>query len=314
MAVGVKVGKQASKGSAASTFISVPAAFDSKFIKENRVVEEVRDGQDVRYAVLPGLEREEWSIGQSHIYDDAIGALLNGLLGAPTTTHGGTGNTAHTNTYNFENSTSYLTLQAIQPRRSVEPYQIIDGVVNTMQFQFDAEGVVSFACDGMGVGRTSIAAPTYSFGTRAPFTAWRGTCTIDSVANAKIRKGTVAITRNRKPLYTLDNTVDPNNWSYGARAVDFDITLDFSAVTEYDYFRNNSTKALKFSFADDQLISTSGLTSLFSIELKKVAFETGEIDTNEDLPSLNLKGKALFDSSSSETIEVVVRSGTDFSV
>lgn len=311
MAVGVKVGRQTTAGSAASTFISVPAAFDSKYVKENRVVEEVRSGQDVRYSVIPGLEREEWTIGQSHIYDDSVGALLNGLFGTAVSTPGGTGNTAYTNVWNFTDSTPYLTLQAIQPRRSTEPYQIVDAVVNSMQFAFEAEGVVSFACDGMGVGRTSIAAPTYAFGTRAPFTAWRGTATIDSVANAKIRKGTIGITRNRKPLYTLANSVDPNTWSYGARAVDFDITLDFSSVTEYDYFRNNSTKALKFSFADDQTISTSGLTGLFSVELFKVAFETGEIDTNEDLPSLNLKGKALVDSAG-KTIEVTVRSGTDF--
>jgi len=312
MAVGVKVGKQGTAGTAASTFISVPAAFDSKYVKENRVVEEVRSGQDVRFSVLPGLEREEWTIGQSHIYDDSLGAVLNGLFGTAVSTAGaGAAAPAITNVWTFTDSTPYLTLQAIQPRRSVEPYQIVDAVVNSMQFAFEAEGVVSFACDGMGVGRTSIAAPTYAFSTRAPFTAWRGTATIDGAANAKIRKGTIGITRNRKPLYTLANSTDPNTWSYGARAVDFDMTIDFSSITEYDYFRNNTTKALKFSFADDQTISTSGLTGLFSVELFKVAFETGEIDTNEDLPSVNLKGKALVDSAG-KTIEVTVRSGTNF--
>jgi hypothetical protein len=120
------------------------------------------------------------------------------------------------------------------------------------------------------------------------------------------------LTRNRKAFYTLANSVDPSNYSYGARAVDFEVVIDFSSVTEYDYFRNNSTKALKFSFSDDQLISTSGLTGLFSVELKKVAFETGEIDSGEDLPSLSLKGKALVDTTG--TIEITVRSGVDYTV
>jgi hypothetical protein len=115
------------------------------------------------------------------------------------------------------------------------------------------------------------------------------------VANAKIRKASIGLTRNRKPFYTLANSADPSNFSYGARAVDFEVVIDFSSVTEYDYFRNNNTKNLKFSFSDDQLISTSGLTGLFSVELKKVAFEAADIDTNEDLPSVSLKGKALVD-------------------
>ena len=316
MSIGVLVGAESTAGTAAATLVSLPADFTAKLNKANTTVEEVRSGQDIHFTTRPGVEFEEWSIVDSAIYYDTFGVILAAAMGAPTVTAAGV--TGFSNAFKFADSPKTLTFHTTQPRRATEPYKLTNAVVDKLTISFDAEGNLTYNSAGFAKTRTtaSVSAPTFAFSSVAPFVAWKGQVAFNSAAlgsYAKLKKGSISITRNRKPMFTVNNVATANQYATGARMVEFDLTCDFVTVGEFDKFRNGTTDSLtiKWSHPTDTF-GSSPVSQVLQVKLGTVYIEDAQIDTSADLPEVSLKGKALYNSSDASLAVVTLECITSF--
>ena len=314
MSIGVLVGRQTAVGTAAATLNTVAADFSSKLVKANVAVEEVRNGQDIHFAKREGVSYEEWTVGDSAVYHDTVGYWLSNAMGTPTNTAAGS---AFTSVFKFTDAPNALTLKTTQPRRATEAYQIKDAVVDKMGFTFEAEGTLTYNVNGFGLTRATTTAPTFTNSTINPFVAWKGQVAFNGVAlgsYAKLKKGSINITRNRKPLFTVNNSVDPNTFSTGSRMVEFDLTCDFASVGEYDKYRTAATDSLEilFTLTDGTTIGTPAASPTLKLKIGTAFIEDAEIDTGSDLPEITVKGKALYNASDASLAVVTLYTATNF--
>jgi hypothetical protein len=314
VSIGVQVGAETTAGTAAATLTSVPADFSAKLVKANNVVEEVRSGQDIHFASRPGIEYEEWTVGDSAVYHDTIGLWLGAAVGVPTKAAYST--TGWATTFKFTDTPRTLTLGATQPRRATEGYKIVNAVVDKFVLSFDAEGNLTYNCSGIGKTRTNGYTPTYSFSSVTPFVAWKGQVTFNGSASgayAKLKKGSITFTRNRKAMFTVNNVATPNAFSIGARMVEFDLTCDFVTVGEFDKYRTAATDALTIKWTHPtETVGTGSLPPTLTVKLGTVFIEDAQIDTSADLPEISVKGKALYNSTDASLAVVTVEGLTDF--
>ncbi|CAB4150526.1 hypothetical protein UFOVP570_47 [uncultured Caudovirales phage] len=314
MSIGVLVGRQTAVGTAAATLNTVAADFSSKLVKANVAVEEVRNGQDIHFAKREGVSYEEWTVGDSAVYHDTVGYWLSSAMGTPTNTAAGS---AFTSVFKFTDAPNALTLKTTQPRRATEAYQIKDAVVDKMGFTFEAEGTLTYNVNGFGLTRATTGAPTFTNSTINPFVAWKGQVAFNGSAlgsYAKLKKGSINITRNRKPLFTVNNSVDPNTFSTGSRMVEFDLTCDFASVGEYDKYRTAATDSLEilFTLTDGTTIGTPAASPTLRLKIGTAFIEDAEIDTGSDLPEITVKGKALYNATDASLAVVTLYTATNF--
>jgi hypothetical protein len=316
MSTAVSVGKETTHGTVAAAFTSVPCNFDATLRQNNKFWEEDRSGQDRNFAMTPGQRYIEWQVGETGFYHDTTGFFLCSAMGVPTKT---TVDTIFDNVFKFTDDPASLSMKWQQPRRYTQAYQSLNCVADKFAFQFSAEGDLTWSASGMGLGESEVSQITHSFSTARPLPAWAGTILLNNGAFAKLVSGSVSMTRNRKPFYTINNTQSPNSMSIGARTVEFEIVVDFSAKTEYDYFKAGTTlstgnKGLNMVWTDTGV--TIGTTSnpTLTINMGTVAFETGEIDTGSDFPLVKLSGKALYNSTDASLAVVTIRSSKDYVV
>ena len=313
MSIGVNVGAESTAGTAAATLTSIPADFTAKLVKANSVVEEVRSGQDIHFAGRPGVEYEEWTVGESAVYYDTIGIWLAAALG---TTAASVANGIKTNVFKFADTPKTLTLGATQPRRATEAYKIVNAVVDKFVFTFDAEGNLTYNCSGFGKTRASGYTPSYSFSSVTPFVAWKGQVTFNgSSANAyaKLKKGSITFTRNRKPMFTVNNVATANSYTTGSRMVEFELTCDFASVGEYDKYRTAATDALTIKWSHPtETIGSPAAAPTLEVKIGTAFIEDADIDTSADLPEISVKGKALYNSGDASLAVVTTTSLTDF--
>ena len=315
MSIGVKVGRQTAVGTAAATLATVAADFSSKLVKSNTAVEETRTGQDIHFTKREGVSYEEWTVGDSAIYHDTIGFWLSAAMGTPTNTADGT---AFTSVFKFADSPNALTLETTQPRRATEAYQIKDAVVDKLAISFEADGDLSYNVNGFGLTRTALgSAPTFTNSVINPFVAWKGQVAFNGVAlgsYAKLKKGSITITRNRKPQFTVNNVVNPSTFTTGSRMVEFELTCDFLTVGEFDKYRTAATDSLEilFTISDGTVIGTSATAPTLRLKIGTAFIEDADIDTSSDLPEISLKGKALYNASDASLAVVTLRTEVNF--
>lgn len=315
MSIGVKVGRQTAVGTAAATLATVAADFSSKLVKSNTAVEEARTGQDIHFTKREGVSYEEWTVGDSAVYHDTIGFWLSSAMGTPTNTADGS---AYTSVFKFADSPNALTLETTQPRRATEPYQIKDAVVDKLTISFEADGDLAYNVNGFGKTRTALgSAPTFTNSVINPFVAWKGQVAFNGVAlgsYAKLKKGSITITRNRKPQFTVNNVVDPNTFTTGSRMVEFELTCDFLTVGEFDKYRTAATDSLEilFTITDGTVIGTSATAPTLRLKIGTAFIEDADIDTSSDLPEISLKGKALYNATDASLAVVTLRTEVNF--
>ena len=187
-----------------------------------------------------------------------------------------------------------------------------------MAITFDAEGNLTYNCSGIGKTRDgSAGAPTFAYSSVTPFVAWKGQVAFNGVSlgsYAKLKKGSITFTRNRKPLFTVANAATPAAYTAGARMVEFELTCDFASVGEFDKFRTAATDSLtvKWSHPTETFGSPAQAQTL-SVKLGTVFIEDAQIDTSTDLPEITIKGKALYNSTDASLAVVTLECSVDFS-
>lgn len=311
MSTAVQVGRETTHGTIATTFASVPCNFSAILKQGNKVLDEDRQGQDRNFAMQKGQTYEEFEVSDSGIYHDSIGWWLLSAIGLPTVSTVDT--SAFSNVFKFVDDPRSLSLKWQQPRRSTQAYQSLYAVVDEMEFAFEAEGDLTYSCSGVAMGESEIAAITHTFTDSVPMPAWAGTVTLGGGAFADLVSGKVSIKRNRKPFFTINNTQQPGKMSIGARTVEFELVLDFVTKTQYDIYKAASTQALTINWEDaDSLVGAATQNAEFTINLPKIAYEEGEVDTDPDLPLVKLTGKALYDSVAASIVVLTVISDVDY--
>lgn len=314
MATAVMVGKEATHGTVAAAFTSVPCNFSSTYRQANKVLEEDRQGQDRHFAIVKGQGFNEWEVADSGIYHDTVGFWLMSAMGLPTVT---TTDTIFDNLFKFVDDPRSLSLKWQQPRRYTQAYQSLYGVVDKFSLSFAAEGELTYSCSGIGMGETEVSTLTHSWTTARPMPVWGATVTYNNTAFTKLVSGSFAIARNRKPFWALNNSQAPQSMNIGARTVEVELVIDFSSKAEYDDYKNatvlsTSNKALVIKWVDSGV--TIGTTSNpeFEVTLGSMAYETAEIDTGGDLPLLKVSGKALYNSTLASLASIRVRSSLNY--
>lgn len=304
MSAPVKVGREATHGTVTSNFYSASGNFNSKPVVKNIIPDEQRGGQDINFSIIPGPTSQEWSLEDSPVYHDTVGFFLGGAMGLAASTLLETG--VYSSVFKFTDDPISLSFQWEQPRRFVQGYQSLWNVVDQMTISFEASGLLSFACSGYGKTETEVADPTFSFTTIVPLTAWEGTVTLGGGAFTRLVSGSVTISRNRNPFWTINNTAEPIDMSIGNRTVEFELVVDFNSKTEYDRYKTGGTTALTIKWEDaDVLIGATRKPSL-EVKLGTIGYTAGEIDTGSDFPSAKLSGRALYNGSDASKMVATV--------
>lgn len=306
----VMVGREATHGTVAASFASAPINFNSKLAKANHMPEEQRGGQDVNFAIIPGVTHQEWTVeGDSLVYEDNIGFFLDSAFGLPVSTVVGGETIVWDSVFKFLDDPSSLSIKWTQPRRAVQSYQSLWAVVDKLTVTFEAGGLLKWSCNGVAMSETEVGAIAPAFSVRRPMTAWNGTVTLLGGAYTRLAKGSITISRNRKPYRTINNTADPIDFSIGNRMVEFDLTTDFNVKTTYDDFKGTTpSDALTVTWIDSGTTIGTAANPQFIAKLGTIGWESSEIDTGEDFPQLNLKGKAIYNATDASKAVFTLRS------
>lgn len=316
MSAPVKVGREATHGTIAASFASAPVNFSAKLNKANWMPDEQRGGQDTNFSITPGVQHEEWSIADSPIYEDNFGFFLDSALGLPVSTLVGGETTVWDSVFKLLDDPASLSFQFTQPRRSVQGYQTLFNVVDKLTISFDANGALTFNCTGIGMSESEIATPTFSFSTKRPLAVWSGVVTFLGGGFARLIKGSVTITRNRKAFRTINNTLDPVDMSIGNRMVEFALTADFNTKTAYDKFKSATpTDSLSIIWTDTGTnIGVVPSNPQLTLAMGTMGFAAGSIDDSSDFPAVELTGKAIYNITDASSIVATLRSTKQYSV
>lgn len=282
---------------------------DLKPGQKNRILEEQRGSQDVNFNIVPGRQWSEWSIKDSLIYHDTFGHLLNSAIGCSVETVIET--TALLNTYKFTDDPLSLSLQARQPKRSVQGYQALWAVVDKLTIKFAADGDLTFSASGIGKAETDITAPTITYTQTLPFSVWECAVTLGGGANARLVSGSITINRERKQRSLLDNTQGAT-MGIGNRSVDYDLVIDFDVATEYAKFKAATNDALTLLWTKNAVTIGASSHPYLSVSIPTLAYEEAEIDTDSDLPTLKAKGKALYNVASASQVVALLASTINY--
>jgi len=301
------VGREATHGTIATNFFSVGNA-DFKLGQKNRVLEEQRSSQDIHFGVVPGRTWEEFSVKESFVYHDTVGLFLSSALGIPTVT---VVDTIFDNVFKLLDDPVSLSFKWDQPRRYLSGFQSLWGVVDKMTFKFEAEGDLLWSSSGIAKAETTITEPTDAFAATVPFNVWECVATLGGGANTRLISGSISISRNRKPRALLDNT-QTVSLGIGNRMVEWDLRIDFDALTEYTKFKAATTDALTLVWTLNNVIIGSVSKPTLTLKLGTLAYEEASPDTETDLPTLVAKGKALYNVVDASSIVATLRSSRRF--
>ena len=282
---------------------------DMKPGQKNKILEEQRGSQDVNFNIVAGRQWEEWSIKDSLIYHDTFGHLLNSALGLSVKSVIET--TAFLNTYTFLDDPTSLSFQSRQPRRSVQGYQSLWAVVDKLTIKFAADGDLTFSASGIAKMETDITAPTIVYTQTLPFSVWECAVTLGGGANARLVSGSITFNRERKQRCLLDNTQGAT-MGIGNRSIDYDLVIDFDAATEYIKFKAATNDALTMLWTKNGVTIGASSHPYLSVKLGTLAYEEGEIDTDTDLPTLKVKGKALYNVTDTSQAVVLLASTKNY--
>lgn len=310
----VKVGREAvAHGTLAASLTAIACGFMPREKQANSVVDEVRNSQDEHFTGLRGVRSLDFDVKESAVYHDSIGLWLASALGVPTKV---VVDTIFDNTFKFANDPASLSLQWDDPRRSTEPQQALNAVVDKLTIKFSADGTLTYTCSGVGMPPTAIAAPVLTFNNTKPIEAWRGAVTLDGAAAfADLVSAEITVTRGRKPFWTIRNTQDPKRMSIGKRRVEFSMVVDFDSTDEMADFRAGlATTGLLVKFADTDTVIGAASNPEFELSLDRMFYEDAEKDWTPEEPRLKITGKGLAGGAAGSTLVARVRSSRDYTV
>lgn len=312
MANSILVGvEETAHGTLSATMGAVPVAFTPREQQPNRMVEEVRNSQDMHWSVQQGVRWSEWEIAESYVYHDSIGWFLASVLGTPTATVAAGETTVWDYAYALETDPDSLSFQYDDPRRSADPSQMLNAAVDelTVTFSAGSDGQLMFSCNGVAMPPSVIASPTYAFTTSVPFQHWAGAITIDGTGSyAKLISGSVTIRRNRSPFYTIANSQDPQRISIGRREVEFEFVADMDSTDELADWRAAlaaGTGSLVASWTDARVAQEMGVASTnpaFALDIGSPAYLDSEKDWEPDEPQINISGSAIYNATDSSKL------------
>lgn len=311
----VKLGRETTHGTIANGFSSVAGNWSSKLVHGSKIYDEQHNGQDVNYSIITGRKHQQWTLADSPVYHDTCGLLLMSALGLATSTQVAAEG-IYDSVMKMADDPVSLSAQWAQAKRNTQAYQSLNAVVDKLTLRFAQSGDLFISASGVGMPESDIAAPTYAFSTVKPFAEWEGAVTLGGGSFARLLRGSVTITRNRKPFFAINNTQNPASMSIGTRMVEYDLTCDFTSKAQYDNFKSATTDALQIVWTDSSTIIGSGSSNpKITVKLGTVA-HTGDngIDDQPDYPEDTLRGKALYNSSDASKIVVTVRSTSQYQV
>ena len=305
----IRLGLETVHGTVAGSFTTVPCSFTGKLRQKNTIPSEARAGQDVNFSVIPGLRNEEWEVNESPIYHDTFGLFLAMAFGTPTKV---VVDTIFDNTFKLADDPKSASIQWNQPHRSVQPFQTLYNVVDELTIAFDVNGDLTFEASGVSMSESNVAAPSYSFSTARPFPGWACAVTKAGAGYTKLLKGKIKVKRNRKAWRSFNNSQEPTKMTIGDRTVEFDLVVDFDATTDYAEWKAAGTTALQLVFEDAGVVIGSASKPTLTLKMGTIAAEEDEIDVESDLPSLKIKGFALYNSTDLSKIVAILRSSRDY--
>lgn len=310
----VGIGKETERGTAVSPdFELKPTSEDFNDQVETIVSERglgvIEDSEDL----VVGKKFSSGSIA-GEVFDKSIGLMLLGALGDVASAAQSAPNASvYDHTFTVDQSAQHPSFTIDVKRGDIEHLAYPNCVVENLKIEAEAGAkYVTFEADFRGrAGAASIVEPSYVTENYflakdvviALATNYAG---IGSAVAIDVKSFTLEIAKNIEDVDVLGDD-EPSDFLNKQMAIEGEIVMNFSSVTEKNYVLNNTSKAMRITLENAGVTIGSSAHPKLVIDLAKVKFsEAGISGGNNDLAGITLKYKGLYSTTDSKSISAVL--------
>jgi hypothetical protein len=245
-----------------------------------------RSSMVVNYGEVQGVEYSEFEFG-GDVFADTIGYAAAGVLGD----YAISGASApYTHTMAVKNSTNgQATSYTLTDFNAVNARQFAGAQFGSLEFKFSADGLLEYTAMAQGYISATATTPTPSFSAIAPTPVWVGTTTIGGSLTAKLTEGSVNITRELTPIFSVSGSQNPYQIFQGPVEVEGSLKLIMEDDTDLDRYLNNTQPSLALDFSQ----GTGGSLTQLLLTMTKCAFVVAKVDRSNDYVELDVNFKAI---------------------
>lgn len=270
---------------AATDFIPVNsiAPFDNiKYLDDNNW----RGSMVETYGTVQGNIHAEFEFG-GDVFPDTIGYAVAGVLGDYAITGASAPYTHTVSTLNSGNGQA--TSFTLTDFNSYNARQFAGCQFGSVDFKFNADGLLDYTAMAQGFASVTATAPTQSYSAVTNVPVWTGVTTIAGSVTAKLAEGTINITRPLTPIYTVDGTQAPYQIFQGPVSVDGTLKLIFEDDTDLTRYLTNTQPSLDITFTQ----GTGATQTVVQFTMTKCAFQVAKVDRSQDYVTLDVTYKAI---------------------
>lgn len=302
----LRVGVEASHGTVATTFVSIPVEeFETKLMDPAEYPEESRGDGERAHVALKQV-RHQTATAKGRIYHDCAEPWLRTMFGTPTITNNADGTRQLVFTGKPDPaSLSTQWLDTVTGRQSL--YMVGD----QLKVEFGGKDALKYDISLMGMPEIDIAAPAAAFSSAIPFVHWQAAVTIGGVTSSDVVSYSLTYKRNVEPFHTAQGGASdpraPLRFDYGKKEGSLDLTLDFTSQAEYTQAKALATRGVVATFTDTAVVIGSGSRNpSISFNVPGATWSTKEVDLAGTAPALNLIAEQLLATSSSGSLIVTL--------
>lgn len=294
----VGFGKETTWGTVAATFKYIPI---NSFKVEEEIKKVVDEGRRANltkdFAVYNGPRSAKFDM-DTYLYTNEVGYMLQGLMGAPTTT--GTGTYSHT----FKLASTQPPSLSINDFNGISTRQSTGVLIDEISIKFSEDKMVEVSTKGQMKPSAIITTPTPTFGTVDPVHGVTTTFTLAGSANTNLVGATITMKREVKMLHGADGTQNPTKGVSGRLEVTGKVTFDVEDESEYLNFINQTNPALVFTFngatANNKMVVT----------LSKVDITKANVDRSQEWVRVDMDFRALYNVTDAGPVSIVLSNTT----
>lgn len=302
------IAKEATKGTsvAATDFIPVKniTPFDNiKYLTD----EGWRGSMVVDYGEVQGVIYSEFEFG-GDVFADTIGYPLAGVLGDLVTTGA---SAPFTHTMAVKNSTDgQATSYTLTDFNSFNARRFAGCQFGKFDLKFSADGLLEYTATAQGYASATGATPTPSFSAITPSPVWYGTTTIAGSLTTKLSEGSLSISRELTPIFTVDGSQAPYQIFQGAVSVEGSLKLIMEDDTDLTRYLTNTQPSLVLNWTQ----GTGAALTQVQFTMTKCAFTVAKVDRSKDYVEIDVNYKGVANttdvgaSSGYSPVKVIVQS------
>jgi len=302
------IAKEATKGTAVAATDFIPVKNITPFDNIKYLTDEGwRGSMVVDYGEVQGVIYSEFEFG-GDVFADTIGYSLAGVLGDIATTGA---SAPFTHTIAVKNSTDgQATSYTLTDFNSFDARRFAGSQFGKFDLKFSADGLLEYTAMAQGIASATGATPTPSFSAITPSPVWVGTTTIAGTLSTKLTEGSLSISRELTPIFSVDGSQAPIQIFQGPVSVEGSLKLVMDDNNDLNRYLNNSQPSLVLNWSQ----GTGAAATQVQFTMTKCAFVVGKVDRSKDYVEVDVNFKAIANSTDVGTsagfspVKVVIQS------